>query len=139
MRLAERESDVGQLQLLDPFGERGEIVLRDVFCDDRSSHPDTRRQAHRVVAAAGADIGHRHAGPDLDTACDLAVFVESIAAILGRAAGADNRRHRAPGRGKLACRHARLSQIVNLRGECARPRQRNQHRCAGQHASRDHR
>jgi hypothetical protein len=47
---------------VDPPGQAVHIVGDDVLGKDMSLRPDPPRQPHRVIAAAGADIGHVEAG-----------------------------------------------------------------------------
>jgi hypothetical protein len=53
-----------------------------------------RREAHGVIAAAGADVADGHARLDFKNAGDLAILVEGVAVLLAGAAWADDRRDR---------------------------------------------
>ncbi|HMM40517.1 MAG TPA: RecQ family ATP-dependent DNA helicase, partial [Thermomicrobiales bacterium] len=65
---------------------------------------DARRQAHRVIAIARADVGHRHAGADIGRIHDVVGLVDAIARLLGRPFGRGNRRDRPVGGRKFAGR-----------------------------------
>jgi hypothetical protein len=65
---------------------------------------------------AGANITDRHAWLQLKKAGDLAGLIQGITVPLVGAGWADNRRNRAPRRGKLCCRGSWSRQIANVSG-----------------------
>jgi hypothetical protein len=63
VRFAVDEGDrAGEPFGVDPPGQPVEIVGDDVFGEDVSLLPDPPRHPHRIIAAAGADIGYVEAG-----------------------------------------------------------------------------
>ena len=62
--LAQPHRDIVEIFALDPLGQPVARFRDDVLGQHPAARPDDRRQADRIIALAGADIGDRHAGRD---------------------------------------------------------------------------
>src|SRR4051794_39120956 len=92
--------------IVEPFALNaiGELVS-DARLDILREHPplrsDRAREAHRVIALSGSDVGGPHAATNPGKLHDLLCLTEPIARIFGRESIADDRRDIPLGRGKL--------------------------------------
>src|SRR6185437_15587915 len=111
-------------------GKLDQIILRNVFRDDRAGVTDARREADRVIAGAGADVAYGHAGLQPQDASDLAVLIEEVAAHF--AGWADDRRDGTLWRRKFrrwGARRREIADVGRAGGTC--DQRRNKYDSAG--------
>src|SRR5687768_13992510 len=102
------ERDVGEPLALHPPGKLLDRRRDDVLGEDAAVAADDRRQPHRIIAFAGADVGDRHSRPDLGEADDRLELADAVAGVLIQIARGDDRRHRPPRLGEGRARRRRL-------------------------------
>jgi hypothetical protein len=115
VRVAADDGDrAGEALARDPARQAIEIFWNDVLGNDVPPWSDPSGQAHRVIAAASADIGDGKTGPDAEQAHHPLGFTGLIARFLVPPDVGDNARDRPRGRRKRAGGHARRRQPVRI-------------------------
>jgi hypothetical protein len=94
VRLAKLQHDIVEPLALDAPPQRLQGLRHDVLRQHPARAADDRRQAHRIIALAGADVGDRHAFLDLGEAHHGLELAGAVAGILVRIARRHDRRDR---------------------------------------------
>src|SRR4029077_17309110 len=111
VRVAAADSDrPGEALAGTPGGQAFEIIRDDILGEDVSRRSDPAGQAHRVIAAPGADIGDHKTGLDVEHVHHAFCFAGLVARLLVAPDVGDDARDRPARRGKLAGWHARWHQ-----------------------------